>query len=106
VQQADKDPCTFTVGNSEGGVASAWVWLEAFTDDTVSGRFYFNQQRSLHEPLSFQSRVQKLRRPAGVAGVVYTLEPDVPGEVLQQLDPAVVADVVMLLFDDVDSGSE
>jgi hypothetical protein len=110
VKAADKDPCTFNVYSSEGEVASAWVWrLEAFTDDTVTGRFYFNQQRSLHMPLSFQRRVQKLPRPAGVAGVIYTMEPDVEGnlsEVLKQLDPAVVAEVEELLFAPVDSDNE
>lgn len=111
VQKAARDPCTFNVHNCEGEVASAWVWrLEAFTDDAVSGRFYFNKQRSLHQPLSFQqSRVQKLPRPAGVAGVVYLLAPDTRGdvsEVLQQLDPAVVAEVEEVLFAPVDSDSE
>jgi hypothetical protein len=110
VKKADRDPCTFNVYSSEGEVASAWVWrLEAFTDDSVTGRFYFNQQRSLHMPLSFQRRVQKLPRPTGVAGVVYTLEPDKQGdlsEVLQQLDAAVVAGVEELLFAPVDSDSE
>jgi hypothetical protein len=71
--------------------------------------FYFNQQRNLHMPLSLQRRVQKLPRPAGVAGVVCTLEPDKQGylsEILQQLDPSLVAEVEELLFDDVDIGSE
>lgn len=111
VEKAARDPCTFNVYSSEGEVASAWVWrLEAFTVDSVTGRFYFNKERSLNEPLNFQhSRVQKLPRPAGVAGVVYTMEPDVEGdvsEVLQQLDPAVVAEVKELLFAPVDSDSE
>jgi hypothetical protein len=111
VKKAARDPCTFNVYSSEGEVASAWVWrLEAFADDSVTGRFYFNKQRSLHEPLNFQhNRVQKLPRLAGVAGVVYTMEPDVEGdlsEVLQQLDPAVVAEVEELLFAPVDSDHE
>jgi hypothetical protein len=109
-KDAAADPCTFNVHNSEGVVVSAWVWrLEAFTGDRVSGRFYYNKQRSLHKLLSFQHRVQKLPRPAGVAGVVYTLEPDKQGnltEVLQRLDPSVVADVEELLFAPVDSDSE
>jgi hypothetical protein len=109
VKAAARDPCTFNVHNSEGEAASAWVWrLEGFTDDSVSGRFCFNKQRSLHEPLSFQHRVQKLPRPA-VAGVVYAMEPDVEGdlsEVVQQLDAAVVEEVEELLFAPADSDGE
>jgi hypothetical protein len=107
VTKAARDPCTFNVYSSQGEVASAWVWrLEAFTDGSVTGRFYFNKQRSLHEPLNFQrSRVQKLPRPAGVSGVVFILEPDEQGdvsEVLQQLDPEMVSEVKELLFAPVD----
>lgn len=53
--------------------------------------------------------MQKLPRPAGVAGVVCTLEPDKQGnlsEVVQQLDASVVAEVQELLFAPVDSESE
>jgi hypothetical protein len=49
------------------------------------------------------------RSSAGVAGVVYTLEPDKQGDlskILQQLDPSEVAEVEELLFAPVDSDSE
>lgn len=82
-----------------------WVFVvKSFpSSSSISCRFYYNEQQDLTQPLLLKTRAETLQ-DKGIGGIIYSLSPDSSSaEIVQQLPPDVVGEVIDLLYDTVDS---
>jgi hypothetical protein len=96
------DPLAFMVSSSSmGKTGVAYVYLFRLVDvcrEILTVSFFLNKQRNLTLPLQNQGYdVQLVARSSVTGRVLHVLEPESPGEMLLQLDAAVVTAVLGVL---------